>query len=303
MDNLNNKLNKIKITGSILYNEPMKNHTTFRIGGPADVYIRPSCVKDIITVFETAKDTDTPIFPIGDGSNLLVSDKGIRGIVLDMSEINNFSINDTLFYTGAGMKTSDAAYNSAKAGLSGLHPFYAMPGSIGGSVWMNARCYGISISDILESVEFLDEDLKIKKENINKTHFDYKKSPFQKRAVIILSACFNLKKSNRKDILNSLDTFKKDREKKGHFEAPSAGSIFKNNRQFKKPSGMIIDSLGLKGFSIGGARISEHHANIIVNTGNATALEAQELIDYIEKAVKSAYGITLEKELLFIGQW
>ena len=284
------------------FNEPMSKHTTFETGGPAEIYCAPSDSEELADVLLAVRQASAACFILGGGANLLVSDKGIPGLVIDMKNFSSNNISpDGLASLGSGLIVDRAAEAALEAGFSGLDSFYGMPGTIGGAVWMNARCYGRSVSDILISVDYLDADLSFKSMDINPGVFDYKKSPFQEMNAVILNAVFKLEPDNRQDIKNRMAEHKKDREDKGHYAGPSAGSVFKNNRDFGKPSGAIIDSLGLRGTAIGGAKISDQHANIFINTGNATSSDIHALISLTVEKVREAYGITLEPEVQFIG--
>ncbi|MCQ2604889.1 MAG: UDP-N-acetylmuramate dehydrogenase, partial [Spirochaetia bacterium] len=175
-----------------------------------------------------------------------------------------------------------------------------LPGTVGGALYMNARCYGQSISDVLAETYYLDRAGKYACLRTSSSDFDYKISPFQKNGGIILEAVFSLETGNSEVIKIEMEKYRKDRIGKGHFEYPCAGSVFKNDRNFGEPTGKIIDSLGLRGYSIGGAKVSEHHANIIVNAGNATAADIKALVSYVADRVHEAYGYTLEREIIYV---
>jgi UDP-N-acetylmuramate dehydrogenase len=293
--------------GELHYNESMSRHTTFKTGGPADIFIKPADVNELQTILKAVKGSladNFPLFILGGGANLLVSDRGIRGIVIDMSMLNNVEISETgLLKCGAGITVDDAAEASYRAGFSGLDSFYGMPGTVGGGIWMNARCYGRSFSDILRSVTFLDDEYDVKTMIISSADFAYKISPFQKIKSVIIEASFKLEHENPVLIRRNMENNKSDREKKGHYAAPCAGSIFKNNRAFGQPSGTIIDSIGLRGTKIGGAAISEGHANIIINTGGASSIDILKLIKLTQSEVKKAYGFDLDPEIQLIGDF
>ena len=308
MDNLRNKLKKINTIGLISFDEPMYRHTTFETGGPADIFIAPETAIELKTILELLKSEGLGIeevFILGGGANLLVSDEGIRGIVIDTSRINSIKTDPEaeVLTAGAGASVDQVAEAALDAGLSGFDSFYGMPGTIGGSIWMNARCYGRSFSDILESVVFFDKTGKITESSAEDLSFDYKKSPFQKMPCIITEASFRLSKGNKKEIESNMKMNREDRKNKGHYAAPCAGSVFKNNRVFGKPSGAIIDSLGFRGYSIGQAAVSECHANIFINKGGATSLDIFRLIKHVSDKVFNEYGFRLEPEVQFIGQF
>jgi len=297
--------------------EPMKDHTTFKTGGPADCWIKPygeEFSAFCISLLNNAKAMKIPVFILGGGANIAVSDKGIRGIVLDMTSWNGqenrtlFSKDEEIiFKSGTGI--DEAARGAASLNLSGIEFLAGMPGSIGGAVWMNARCYGSEIADVLswtEIITFEKNEYKIKRIEIERgqgSGFGYKQSPFQKMDCVILNAAFSLKKSENEKILNDMDKNRKDRLEKGHYKFPCAGSAFKNNHDFGKPTGQIIDELGLKGLQIGGAQIAPFHGNIIINTGNAKTRDIRALVNKVSAKVKKATGFNLEPEILFVGDW
>jgi UDP-N-acetylmuramate dehydrogenase len=310
----------------LLRNEPLAGHTSFHIGGPADFYIKPPCdvfIEEAAEILKKNRTEKTALFILGLGSNILVSDQGFRGTILDVSEWKGCVIKakpddagkengkDGQFgaQSGAlyeiccrsGTKSDEAARFALEHSLCGLEFLAGLPGTIGGAVWMNARCYEKSLSDILSSVEILDESGNKVIVPYRNEDYDYKKSPFQNRDILILSASFRVKKGNAYEISQQMETYRKDRESKGHFSYPSAGSVFKNNRTFGKPTGKIIEELGLRGTQIGGARLADWHGNFIINTGGASAHDVLSLITLIKDRVRLNLGIELEPEILFVG--
>lgn len=288
----------------------MSRHTSFEVGGPADIYAEPRSVEELSALVAEARRLELPLFPLGGGANILVSDAGIRGLVVDMRGFDELSElpatgngGSAPVCAGAGPAISDVAAWCADRGLGGLDFLYAMPGSVGGSLWMNARCYGVSIDELLLEAEYVDDEGRRHTYSVNRDDFDYKQSPFQRRRWIIVSATFSLRREDPEEIWNRMRGHQEDRRGKGHFLAPSAGSVFKNNRAFGSPTGKIIDELGLRGYQIGGARISDKHANIIVNAGGATARDIRRLIEYVEDQVRRRTGFELEREVLYAGDW
>ncbi|MFW5728563.1 MAG: UDP-N-acetylmuramate dehydrogenase [Spirochaetota bacterium] len=321
MPKLKQNLANINIAGAVRVDEPMAEHTTFRVGGPADVYVRPQSVDDVQQVLKLGRREGVRVFTLGGGANILVADAGIRGIVMDMRDFAEISVLERhgvdgqdgarapksgathRARIGAGLPVSDAAAELADRGLAGLDFLYAMPGSVGGAVWMNARCYGSSIIDVLEEVDIVTTEGDFRTYLPQDGDFDYKVSPFQTNGAVILAATIRLREEEPAAIWKRMRDHEEDRTTKGHFSGPSAGSVFKNNRAFGRPSGKIIDSLGLRGYQIGGARISDRHANIIINTGTATARDIRELIEFVEKRVEERLGLRLEREVLYAGEW
>jgi UDP-N-acetylmuramate dehydrogenase len=303
-------------SGVAVFSEPMSAHTTFKIGGPAELYIRPDAgcfVPYVGALLGLARGEGVPVFILGGGANLLVADSGIRGIVLDTGSWSGGVVaaadGGAEPVAGAavevrfrsGTLTDEAVRWAAAGGLSGLEYFAGLPGTVGGAVWMNARCYESSVSDVLASVTFLDERLETVTVRADPADFAYKKSPFQGRDTVILEAAMLLRAGDIAHIANKTAARRAEREEKGHFRYPSAGSVFKNNRDFGMPSGKIIDELGLRGFREGGAQIAPWHGNFIINTGGATADDVQRLIALIQEKAMRTFGFALEPEIISIG--
>jgi len=289
------------------YGEPMANHSTFKVGGPADCFLRPSGASlpaFVAALLTQAGAEGAPVFVLGGGANIVAADSGIRGIVLDMGGwAGEAERTEDVLRLRSGTSLDDAAEAAARAGLSGLEFLAGMPGTIGGAVWMNARCYGREISDALSETEGLDFSLGAPEHfrlPADPAEFGYKRSPFQDRRALILSASFRLAPGEPGAILAEMDGYRRDREDKGHYRFPSAGSVFKNNPAFGGPSGKIIDELGLRSLRIGGAQVAPWHGNIIVNTGGATASDIRALTEELAAKVRSATGFDLEPEILFV---
>ena len=296
----------------VKYNEPMSGHTTFKVGGNADCYVKPCGDKFPAFCFELikhARSNNIPLFILGGGANIVVSDNGIRGIVLDtsswsglISTSNYANENEFIAIFKSGTTMDDACKIAYEAGLTGLEFLAGMPGTIGGAVFMNARCYGKEIADVLAWTEILEEDCpRITRINTDLTMFGYKYSPFQKMDCLIINAGFNLRAGDKHKIKAEMDKNIQDRKDKGHYLFPCAGSAFKNNRDFGKPTGQIIDELGLCGLSIGGAQIALFHGNIVINKGGATAADIRALMDEVSIKVKEATGFVLEPEIIFVS--
>ncbi|MDR0539027.1 MAG: UDP-N-acetylmuramate dehydrogenase [Spirochaetaceae bacterium] len=291
--------------------EPMRLHTTFKTGGNADVYIKPpseyfiECAK---TCMQFACSHNIPLFILGGGANLCVSDKGIRGIVLDTTGFSGLAVEESgganaVIKAQTGASADETAAFAAQNGLRGLEFLSGLPGTAGGAVYMNARCFEKQISDVLIEVEYLDRRLETLTLHKNIHEWDYKKSPFQNTHSLILSARFTVQYGNKNDIYNLGAYYKKQREEKGHYRFPSAGSVFVNNHAFGKPSGVIIDELGLRGKSIGGAQVAPWHGNFIINTGNASSADIYALVKYIKNEAQKQAGIKLVEEIIFAGEW
>jgi UDP-N-acetylmuramate dehydrogenase len=294
----------------VRYNEPMAEHCTFKAGGPADCLVRPGGAgfpAFVRALFEAARIEGINIFILGGGANILAADAGIRGIVLDTGGwAGEEDRKDGSLRLRSGTVLDDAAMIAANAGLCGLEFLAGMPGSVGGAVWMNARCFGQEIADVLTETEIIDFSVSPPKTTrlpADRSQFGYKRSPFMGSAAFILSAVFKLSKDNTGKILERMDANRRGREERGQYRFPSAGSVFKNNPDFGGPTGKIIDELGLRGLQIGGARIAGWHGNFIINTGGATAKDIRALTEETASRVKEAAGFILEPEILFVGEW
>jgi len=289
------------IEAKVLTQEKMSLHTTFKIGGEADYFVVPKNILALEKVRERAIQAGLKYFILGGGANVLFPDTGYNGVVIATEGLNQlFMETNGLLHAGCGAAISDVAWFASRAGRAGLQFFYSMPGSTGGAIYMNARCYNASISDALKEAVYLDREGSVHTLKTAEGGFDYKKSPFQTNGGIILEGIFATTGGDAAGLLAEMEGYKADREAKGHFAYPCAGSVFKNNREFGLPSGKIIDNLGLRGYTIGGAKISEHHANIIVNSGNATAQDVKELVSLVQDKVKEAYGFQLEREIIYV---
>ena len=292
-----------KLDGFTKLAEPMAAHTSFRMGGPADLYVQPANADETAGILRACARESVPVFLLGGGTNILVSDSGIRGVVIDMSRLAGIRAEGTLLAVQCGTPASDVAEFALARGLSGLEFAYALPGSMGGAVWMNARCYGAECSDVLEYVDFLGQDLVKQRYMMNRADWGYKRSPFQGGRRVILEAGLRLAPGERAAMETLMQSHRSDRERKGHFLHPCAGSIFKNNRAFGAPTGQLIDSLGLKGTRIGGAQVAPFHGNIFINTGDAHAKDMLALIELVEREVRTRLGLELEREVILAGDW
>ena len=291
----------------------MSAHTTFKVGGPADLWIRPEgeCFPEYVPLLlESARNEGIPVFVLGGGANCVVSDGGIRGIVLDTTGYSGESPEwddgggegDSprhVLWFRSGTAVDDAAEYAAARFLSGLEFLAGMPGSVGGALWMNARCYGREMADVVLEAQLL-EGGKAVKAAPGKEEFAYKESPFQKKDCLIVAASFSLLEKDRALIRKEMEGYRKDREAKGHYRFPCAGSVFKNNRAFGKSTGEIIDGLGLKGMAVGDAQVAPWHGNIIINRGKARSGDILALVEALEGRVRAELGLELEREILFI---
>jgi UDP-N-acetylmuramate dehydrogenase len=294
---------KFNIDGIVLRSEPLWRHTTFLLGGPADYYAVPSGEEDLRSLLRTASENGIDTFILGGGSNILVADRGFPGLVVDTLGFSEYRSEDGLLVLGAGLDVSGAAWRAGSSGLAGLDFLFGMPGTVGGALWMNARCYDREISEVLSWAETMDEKGTVHRETVNPHEWGYKKSPFQRGGRVILRAAFNMKQAGPEDLKAAMLEKRNDRESKGHYRSPCAGSAFKNNRDFGAPSGAIIDRCGLKGFRIGGAAVSPWHGNIIINDRGARARDVRDLLEEVGRRVEESTGFRMEWEILTIGDW
>lgn len=302
---------KIKLRGRLALDEPMREHTSFRIGGPADLFLVPADEEDLALAWEALAVESLPVMLLGGGSNLLVADRGIRGAVVDLTGLRGLAVEGDRLTARAGTPMDDAVEAALAAGLSGLEFAASLPGSVGGATWMNACCYGSQMSDVLESVEVMGSDPLGGPPHrparrwvaVEPAMWDYKRSPFQETAEAILRARFRLSPADPRDIAAAMRARREDRQSKGHFRFPCAGSVFKNNRSFAAPAGKLIDGLGLKGLRIGGAQVAPYHGNIIVNLGHATAADVRALMQRVEEEASRRLGLRFEREVILVGDW
>jgi UDP-N-acetylmuramate dehydrogenase len=299
---------KTKFTGLIRYDEPLSKHATFKVGGPAAAWVQPDAdtfIAYAAALRYCAQNDGVALFILGGGANVVFSDAGFPGVVLDTggwsgAEWGQTPVGTDTVVFRAGTSVDDAVEETARNGFSGLEFLAGMPGTIGGAVFMNARCYEKSISDCLLATSILDEAQEKVSVTFRAADFGYKKSPFQNRRVLILAAQFAVRKRDSVLTREEIDAHRTDREHKGHYRFPSAGSVFKNDHAFGKPTGKIIDELGLRGFTHGGAQIAPFHGNIIINTGNATAADIRFLVDAMREKVQGSFGLDLEPEIIFV---
>ncbi len=286
---------------TIIENELLKNHTSFKIGGPADLFIIPQSIEEFTKLFRFIQQNELPYFILGNGSNILVSDKGIRGIVLDMTKLNSISYEDNRLTAESGVLLEDLTIRAKQLSLTGLEFAYGIPGSVGGAVTMNAGAYGGEIKDCFEKALLMNLQGILIEKSLHEMQFDYRHSLIQTDNYIVLSATFKLAKGNFEDISNQMEQLKEQRWLKQPMVLPSAGSVFKRPEGFF--TGKLVDDCGLRGHQIGGARVSDKHCGFIVNQDNATAEDVVNLIKFTQATVLKQFGVTLERELRLVGEW
>ncbi len=288
----------------IKYEEPMKNHISFKVGGPADIYIKIQSEEELLEIKQFATKYQIPMFILGNGSNVLVTDKGIRGIVIQIDikkqEVRNLENGQKNVILGAGNKISEVAYSLCKQGITGFEELAGIPGTIGGAIKMNAGAYGKEIKDILKCVKVITEDGKIEIWAKDKLNLSYRNSIFSTNKAIIIEAEFILNFGNTDDIKSKMNEYMNLRKEKQPIEYASAGSTFKRGNTYV--TAKLIDEAGLKGYEIGGAQVSEKHAGFIVNKGDATSKDIQELIKFVQKTVYEKSGEKIQLEIEIIGE-
>lgn len=287
------------ITGPCLFGEPMSRHTTYGIGGPADAFVAPQDIGELRTVLKFANERDISTTVIGSGSNLLVSDEGIRGIVIRLNGyFNDIQINGNLISTGCNVMLGKLVNTVSSLSLSGCESLVGIPGTVGGAIFMNAGAYKQEISVHLSSVDIMTLDGIKSTISAEDIAFGYRSSSLS-RETILLKADFHFPTGDETKIQANMKSAREKRKSTQPLSMRSAGSVFKNPE--KSAAGYLIDKAGLKGFTSGEAQISEKHANFFVNTGNAKATDILSLIQHVKSSVIDQFGIELELEIKLIG--
>lgn len=280
--------------------EPMCNHTSFKIGGNADVFVSVKNCEELKKTVLYLKNSQIPYMVIGKGSNLLVSDKGIKGAVISLSKLDEITVFDDKIKVGAGATLACLCKEALCHSLSGLEFAFGIPGAVGGAVYMNAGAYGGEIKDCIVSCEYLDIDGEIKTIKAEDMALGYRTSIFKENKNIILSVTFKLKKGDKCEIKSAMEDFLSRRKEKQPLEFPSAGSTFKRPTGYF--AGALIEKNNLKGVSVGGAQVSTKHAGFIINKGSATAEDVLNLIKKVQKIVLENDGVELCPEVIFVGK-
>lgn len=282
--------------------EPMSKHTTFRIGGPADFYLCPHSTKEVQQTVQICKEENLPYFILGNGSNLLVSDKGYRGVIIQLwKNFSDISVKDCCITAKAGALLSKVAAEALEEGLTGMEFASGIPGTIGGAVFMNAGAYGGEMKDIIKEVKVLDDQGEIRVLSNEEMKLGYRTSIVKEKGYTVLSAVLQLKKGDVSVIREAMEDLKNRRTSKQPLDMPSAGSTFKRPEGYF--AGKLIMDSGLRGFSMGGAQVSEKHCGFVVNKGGATAEDVTALIREVQRRVKEKFGVELETEVRFLGEF
>ncbi len=301
-------LNQIK--GEVRSSELMSQHTSLRVGGPADLYILPQDLDDLKLILRNH--ADTPLFFLGEGSNLLISDQGVRGIVVSLKRgFKNIALPE--FFTnkqgkecatlkvGAGVKMSYLAKFAAKYGLTGIENLAGVPGSLGGAIIMNAGAEGTEVGDVIKNVTVLKEDGDLVTYDHNQLVFEYRNTTFPEKPCVIAHAEIELKSGDSAEIQGRIDRYLKRRSQTQPLSLPNSGSVFKNPEGMK--AGQLIEQAGLKGYTVGEASVSIKHANFIVNKGVASASDVRAVIEHVQKTVKEQFDVELKTEVIIAGDW
>ena len=301
IDIIKNECNKQGINRIIKYNEPLKSHTSLRIGGPADFFCCPDNIEDLKKVVSISQEHNIPFWVIGNGTNLLILDSGIRGLVINLNKgFKKIEFSDKIVKVGAGVSLAYLSKIALNKELSGLEFACNIPGTLGGAIINNAGFRENCMADVVQNVTFLIGENKIEKASKSNLNFNYRECNLKGKSVIILEATLLLKKGNREEIELKIKENIKIRETKQPLHKLNAGSIFKNPPGYY--AGELVEKVGTKGLSRGKAEISLKHANFIINNGDASSGDVLYLIEEIEKRVKKNFGIKLEREIEILGE-
>ena len=285
----------------IYIDEPMKNHISFKVGGPADFLVKPKDENQIKEVITFLKSNDIPYIVIGNGSNLLVKDGGIRGVVIKIADnFNEFIVEDNTVFAQSGALLSFMGKAILNNSLTGFEFAAGIPGTLGGAIAMNAGAYGGEMKDIVKMVKLIDTKGNIFELSNEDMEFEYRKSLINKQDYIVLSAVIELKEGNYEEIKEAMKELTKSRVTKQPLNLPSAGSTFK--RPVGYFAAKLIEDSGLKGLTLGGAQVSDKHAGFVVNIGDAKAKDILDLINVVKSTVYSKFGVMLEEEVKILGE-
>lgn len=300
---ISNTTEKINIKDLILEHQPLASLCTYRTGGNADLLAIPTNLEQLKALLEYSRKNKVPITILGDGSNVLISDEGVAGLVILTKKLCSYHVRGTVFCAQSGLSLENAINASIENSLSGLETLGGLPGTIGGAVWGNASTHGVQLSNLIEWVDYLTPEGEIARIHREDDRFAYKRSPFMGTQNVIYEVALRLiPNKNTSEARLHKEQSRKERIDSGQFDHPSAGCVFKNPRG--KPAGMLIDEAGLIGLKVGGAQISSWHGNFIINTdGLATSTDIFELAELARNAVYTHFGIELEREIVLIGRW
>lgn len=294
------KLSNIVNKNEFALDVPMSEHTYFKVGGPADIMVTPYTKDKVIEVINLCKSENMPYIIIGNGSNLLVRDGGIRGVVIKLSALNNIIVNEEDVIADSGALLADVSKKALEFSLTGFEFACGIPGSVGGAVFMNAGAYDGELCNVISEALVIDENGNLKVLNNSELELGYRTSAVMTNGYVVIQAKFKLKKGLYEKIKGRIDELTARREDKQPLEYPSAGSTFK--RPTGHFAGKLIQDAGLKGFCIGGASVSEKHSGFIINKDNATANDILSLIEHVQKTVKDMFHVDLSPEVRIVGE-
>lgn len=280
--------------------EKLSQYVNFKVGGPADILVTPRNKEQIIKTVSICKENSIPFYVIGNGSNLLVKDGGFRGVVMSLTKVNNITVDGEKIEAECGAMLKQVSDKAVENSLTGFEFACGIPGTVGGAVFMNAGAYNGEMSQIIESADVIDENGEIITLTNKELELGYRSSIVMKKGYVVLSATFKLEKGTIKSIKDLVADLTGKRESKQPLEYPSAGSTFKRPEGYF--AGKLIQDAGLKGFSIGGAAVSEKHSGFVINKGGATAKDILDLIHHIQDEVKKQFGVELHTEVRIIGE-
>ena len=285
----------------IYANEPMSKHTTFKIGGTADIFVKLRSTEQIERLINLCNEKNVPIKVIGNGSNILVKDNGVRGVVAKICTNSYEFLDEETIRVDAGMLNVKVSMILVEHSLTGFEFASGIPGTIGGAVKMNAGAYGSQMSDVVVKTKYIDlKDMQIKEINNTEQKFEYRKSLFSTTPSIIIDTTLQLKKAEKEEIQKKISKNNESRKTKQPIEKPSAGSTFKRGKNFI--TAQLIDECGLKGYTVGGAQVSTKHAGFVVNTGNATASDVIKLVEIINQKIQENFNKDIDLEIEIIGE-
>ena len=295
-----NLLYRIVGERNVQLEEPMAKHTTFRIGGPAQVFVTPRSVEELGQVVLAVNNSKTPYFVVGHGSNLLVSDRGIQGVVIQLyNNFADFTIDGSKVYAKAGVMLNRLGNAVRDAGLTGFEFAAGIPGTLGGAVMMNAGAYGGEMKDIVTAVQLMDGQGNLFEKSGEEMEFSYRHSIIEEKGYIVIGATLTLQEGDIGEITAKMEELALARKTKQPLEYPSAGSTFKRPEGYF--AGKLIMDAGLRGYAVGGAQVSEKHCGFVINKGGATAADVQRLMEDVQRKVYDKFQVQLEPEVRFVG--
>lgn len=295
-----NDLNNIYLKSQIKENEPLREYLYTKMGGKADYLVLPNRYEQVAETVKYAKHNNIPFTVLGNGSNLIIRDGGIRGIVMLLTELNQITCENNEIVAQCGATIIDVSRRALQESLTGLEFACGIPGTVGGAVYMNAGAYGGEIKDVLDHVIVVDENGELQKVEAKDLDLSYRTSNIPEKGYIVLEATFKLQEGEQEQIKAKMDDLTFQRESKQPLEYPSCGSVFKRPPGYY--AGKLIQDSNLQGVSIGDAEVSKKHAGFIINKGNATASDYIALIEHVQKTVKENFGVELEREVRIIGE-